>query len=75
MPSMKGQIDTVEDDYWTERLPFFTSQFPTYYRKPQQVQGQIHTSEESYQVSLSHEIIPISQRGHTHLCDDAALCA
>jgi hypothetical protein len=31
---MKGRIDTVEDDFWTERLPFFTAQFPTYYRKP-----------------------------------------
>lgn len=30
---MKGQIDTVEADFWTERLPFFTAQFPTYYRK------------------------------------------
>ena len=27
---MKGQIDTVEDDFWTERLPFFTAQFLTY---------------------------------------------
>ena len=39
---MKGQIDTVEDDFWTERHHFFTAQFPTYYRKPQQVHGRFH---------------------------------
>jgi hypothetical protein len=61
MPVMKGQIDTVEDDFWTERLPFFTAQFPTYYRKPQQVHGRFHTSEEKYE-ALRYEIIPISER-------------
>ena len=33
MPSIKGQIDSVLDDLWTERLPFFPAQFLTYYRK------------------------------------------
>jgi hypothetical protein len=61
MPVMKGQIDTVEDDFWTKRLPFFTAQFPTYYRKPQQVHGRFHTSEEKYEASR-YEIIPISER-------------
>jgi hypothetical protein len=47
---MQGRIDTVEDDFWTERQLFFTAQFPTYYRKPQQVHGRFHTSEEQYGV-------------------------
>jgi hypothetical protein len=63
IPIRKSQdrIDTVEDDFWTERQPFFTAQFPTYYRPPQQVHGRFHTSDEKYE-SLRHEIIPISQR-------------
>jgi hypothetical protein len=61
MPSMKGQIVTVKDDFWTERLPFFTAQFPTYYRKPQQVRGRIHTSDERF-FDGSHEIIPLIHR-------------
>jgi hypothetical protein len=64
MPVMQGQIDTVEDDFWTERLPFFTAQFPTYYRKPQQVHGRFHTSEEQYEASRL-EIIPISEKKGT----------
>jgi hypothetical protein len=64
MPVMKGQIDTVEDDFWTERLPFFTAQFPTYYTKPQKVRGRFHTSEEKYSAS-PHEIIPISEKKGT----------
>jgi hypothetical protein len=64
MPVMQGRIDTVEDDFWTERLLFFTAQFPSYYREPQQVHGRIHTSDERY-FAGSHEIIPLSQRrGH-----------
>jgi hypothetical protein len=61
MPVMKGQIDTVEDDFWTERLPFFTAQFPDYFRKPQQVHGRVHTSDERYS-RWRHEIIPLSKR-------------
>src|SRR4029434_8566495 len=62
--SMKGRIVTVEDDFWTERLPFFTAQFPTYYRVPQQVHSRFHASDERY-FDGSHEIIPLTQRrGH-----------
>jgi hypothetical protein len=61
MPIMQGQIDTIEDDFWTERLPFFTAQFPTYYRKPQQLHGRFHTSDEHYD-SRGQEIIPVSER-------------
>jgi|SoiMetStandDraft_2_1073263.scaffolds.fasta_scaffold192657_2 hypothetical protein len=25
---MKGQIGTIYDDFWTERLPFFTARYP-----------------------------------------------
>ena len=55
---MKGRIDTVEDEFWRERLPFFTTQFPTYYRTPQQVHGRFHASDERY-FDGSHEIIPL----------------
>ena len=58
---MKKRIDTVEDDFWTERHPFFTAKFPNHYRKPQQVHGRFHTSEETYEASR-YEIIPISER-------------
>ena len=58
---MQGLIDMVEDDFWTERLPFFTAQFPTYYREPKQVHGRIHTSDERY-FDGSHEILPLTQR-------------
>jgi hypothetical protein len=61
MPTMKGQIDTVEDDFWTEHIELFTAQFPSYYTKPQKVQGRFHTSEEKYSAS-AHEIIPISEK-------------
>ena len=42
--------------------PFLPRSFLTYYRKPQQVHGRFHTSKESYQVSLPHEIIPLSEK-------------
>src|SRR5204862_26773 len=48
MPVMKGQIDTVEDDFWTEHRELFTAQFPSYYTKPQKVRGRFHTSEEKF---------------------------
>jgi len=61
---MQGRIDTVEDDFWTERRELFTAQFPTYYREPQQVHGRFHTSDERY-FDGSREIIPLTQRrGH-----------
>jgi hypothetical protein len=55
------QIATAEDEFWTELLPFFTAQFPTYYRKPQQVHGRFHTSDEHY-TPWRREIIPLSAR-------------
>src|SRR5438105_10859666 len=58
---MKGQIDTVEDDFWTEYRELFTAQFPSYYTKPQKVRGRFHTSEEKYSAS-KYEIIPISEK-------------
>ena len=61
MPVMKGQIDPSEDDFWTVRLPFFTAQFPSYYRKPQKVHGRFHTSDER-SFDARHEIIPLTQR-------------
>jgi hypothetical protein len=61
---MQGQIETVEDDFWTERLLFFTAQFPTYYREPKQVHGRFHAGDECY-FDGSREIIPLTQRrGH-----------
>ena len=53
--------DSTEDEFWTERLPFFTAKFPTYYREPQQVHGRIHASDERY-FDGSHEIIPLNHR-------------
>jgi len=64
MPTMQGQIDTVEDDFWTEHIELFTAQFPSYYTKPQKVRGRFHTSEEKYSAS-THEIIPISEKRGT----------
>jgi hypothetical protein len=58
---VKGLIDTQEDDFWTERFPFFTAQFPTYYRKSQHVHGRFHTSDERY-FDGSREIIPLTER-------------
>jgi hypothetical protein len=55
------RVKTIEDDFWTEYIQFFTAQFPTYYTKPQKVFGRFHTSEEEYRDS-SHEIIPVSQK-------------
>jgi len=61
MPVMQSRIDTIEDEFWTEHLPFFTTQFPAYYREPKQVHGRIHTSDERY-FDGSHEILPLTQR-------------
>src|SRR2546429_9801477 len=61
---MQGQIDTVEDDFWTEHRELFTAQFPSYYTKPQKVRGRFHMSEEKYSAS-THEIIPISEKQGT----------
>jgi len=58
---MNKLIDAVEDDFWTARLPFFTMQFPAYYREPQHVHGRFHASDERY-VDGSREIIPLSEK-------------
>ncbi len=58
---VQERINAIEDDFWVTRLPFFTTQFPTYYTKPQKVWGRFHTSEEQYLASLQ-EIIPIKTK-------------
>jgi hypothetical protein len=57
----QGGARPMEDEFWTEHLPLFTAQFPSYYREPQQVRGRFHTSEETYG-SSSFEIIPLRQK-------------
>ena len=59
---MKEHEREGKDDFWTERTPLFTAQFPTYYTKPQKVWGRFHTSEEQYHASLDEEIIPIKEK-------------
>jgi hypothetical protein len=61
MPAMKKRIATVEDDFWTERIELFTTQFPSYYTKPQKVWGRFHTSEETY-IGTASEIIPLQHK-------------
>jgi hypothetical protein len=62
MPVMKERIESVEDEFWTERRELFTMQFPAYCREPQQVHGRIHASDERY-FDGSHEIIPLNGQG------------
>jgi hypothetical protein len=50
-----------EDEFWSERLPFFTMQFPTYYTKPQKVWGRFHVSEETY-FGTASEIVPLKHK-------------
>ena len=64
----------TRDDFWTERLPLFTAQFPAYYTKPQKVYGRFHVSEESYLGSSSEIIPPQTAERHTNLRDEATLC-
>ena len=72
---IQKRITTLEDDYWTEHIQFFTAQFSSYDTKPQKVYGRIHISEEAFHAS-PHEIIPSSEKkGQANLCHDAALCA
>ncbi len=59
--SAQERINTIEDDFWAARLPFFTAQFPTYYTKPQKVWGRFHKSEERY-FGTASEIIPLKQK-------------
>jgi hypothetical protein len=62
---MKTKVQTHstmhEDEFWTEHLPLFTAQFPSYYTKPQKVWGRFHISKEERRDS-SHEIIPVSEK-------------
>jgi hypothetical protein len=55
------RITTPEDDFWTEHLPLFNAQFPTYFTKPQKVWGRFHRSDERY-FDGSREIIPLTHR-------------
>jgi hypothetical protein len=50
-----------KDDFWTEHQPFFTTQFDSYYTKPQKVWGRFHTSEERY-FGTTFEIIPLEHK-------------
>jgi hypothetical protein len=59
-PSQKGYA-APEDDYWTHRVPLFSTQFPSYYTKPQKVWGRFHISEEKFRAS-KYEIIPIKEQ-------------
>jgi hypothetical protein len=50
-----------KDDFWTVHQPFFTTQFDSYYTKPQKVRGRFHTSEERY-FGTDSEIIPLEHK-------------
>ena len=58
---MKEHEQEGKDDFWTERTPLFTAQFPTYYTEPHKVWGRFHTSVEQYTDSKK-EIIPIKEK-------------
>jgi len=59
---MKEHEQEGKDDFWTERTPLLTAQFPTYYSEPQKVWGRFHTSEEQYRASPDEEVIPIKEK-------------
>ena len=59
--ALDAHMASAEDEFWTERLPFFTAQFTTYYQEPQQVHGRFHTKDEQY-TPWRREIIPLSAR-------------
>jgi hypothetical protein len=61
---MAERIERPEDDFFTERIALCTAQFPTYYRRPQEVLGRVHTSQERYR-GTRHEIIPIREQQGT----------
>jgi hypothetical protein len=62
LTTMKEHEQEGKDDFWTERTPLLTAQFPTYYSEPQKVWGRFHTSEEQYRASVDEEIIPIKEK-------------
>jgi hypothetical protein len=53
-----------EDDFWSEHVPFFTGQLPSYYTKPQKIWGRFHTSDDQY-LCGDHEIVPLTHRRGT----------
>jgi hypothetical protein len=59
--SAQDEYTPPEDDFWTERIQLFTSQFPTYNTKPQKVWCRFHISDEKFSAS-KHEIIPITEK-------------
>jgi hypothetical protein len=61
MTAVKERRAIIEDDFWPERTPLFTAQFPSYYREPQQVHGRFHIGEEHY-TSARQEIIPLREK-------------
>jgi hypothetical protein len=63
MTAMKER-DNHEDDFWTEHIPLFTAQFPTYSREPQQVYARFHTSDEQY-FGAASEIVPLKHKKGT----------
>src|ERR1044071_7219385 len=64
MVAVKERSETVEDEFWTERIELFTAQFPTYPTSPQQVRGRVHTGQERYR-GPRDEIIPIREQQGT----------
>ena len=62
LTAMREHEHEGKDDFWKERIPLLTAQFPTYYSEPQKVWGRFHTSEEQYSASLDEEIIPIKEK-------------
>jgi hypothetical protein len=57
----EGGREVPEREFWTEHIPLFTAQLPTYYREPQQLHGRFHISEKQY-TSARHEIIPLTEK-------------
>jgi hypothetical protein len=51
----------LEDVFWNEHTPLFTTQFPSYYREPQKVWGRFHISGERFR-QTSLEIIPLKEK-------------
>jgi hypothetical protein len=60
MSLMKRHKNT-DDDFWTERNPLFTMQFPSYYTKPQSVWGRFHTAQETY-LGAASELVPLKHK-------------
>ena len=61
MKPVQDEYTPPSDEFWTERVQFFTAQLPTHYTKPQKIRGRFHTSEERYS-NTRIEIIPIAEK-------------